>query len=157
MVIDEIQRVPEILTAIHVISEEPSPLHFVLAGSGARKRRRGGMDLLGARAVHRTMHPFMASELPEFDFDRALQSGLLSPVMDAADPADVLDAYATLYLDEDALSAPAGHRGEPTPVSYSWWSSSKLDKPGGPARPGGDASHPTTGERANGAPTKNSA
>ena len=101
VVIDEIQRIPELLTVIHAILEEPSPPRFVLTGSSARKLRRGGVDLLGGRAVHRTMHPFMAAELPEFDLDRALRIGLLPLVMDAADPADVLDAYASLYLDEE--------------------------------------------------------
>ena len=101
VMIDEIQRVSELLTVIHAILEEPSPPRFVLTGSSARKLRRGGVDLLGGRAVHRTMHPFMASELPEFDLDRALRIGLLPLVMDAADPADVLDAYASLYLDEE--------------------------------------------------------
>ena len=86
VVIDEIQRVPELLTVIRAIAEEPSPPRFVLAGSSARKLRRGGVDLLGGRAVHRTMHPFMASELPEFDLDRALRIGLLPLVMDATDP-----------------------------------------------------------------------
>ena len=101
VVIDEIQRVPELLTVIHAILEEPSPPRFVLTGSSARKLRRGGVDLLGGRAVHRTMHPFMAAELPEFDLDRALRIGLLPLVMDATDPADILDAYASLYLDEE--------------------------------------------------------
>ena len=101
VVIDDIQRVPELLTVIHAILEEPSPPRFVLTGSSARKLRRGGVDLLGGRAVHRTMHPFMASELPESDLDRTLRIGLLPLVMDAADPADILDAYASLYLDEE--------------------------------------------------------
>ena len=91
VVIDEIQRVPELLTVIHAVLEEPSPPRFVLTGSSARKLRRGGVDLLGGRAVHRTMHPFMAAELPEFNLDRALRIGLLPLVMDATDPTDVLD------------------------------------------------------------------
>ena len=51
--------------------------------------------------MHRTMHPFMAAELPEFDLDRALRIGLLPLVMAAPDPSDVLDAYASLYLDQE--------------------------------------------------------
>ena len=101
VVIDEIQRVPELLTVIHAVLEEPSPPRFVLTGSSARKLRRGGVDLLGGRAVHRTMHPFMAAELPEFDLDRALRIGLLPLVMAAPDPSDVLDAYASLYLNQE--------------------------------------------------------
>lgn len=101
VVIDEIQRVPELLTVIHAVLEGPSPPRFVLTGSSARKLRRGGVDLLGGRAVHRTMHPFMAAELSEFDLDQALRIGLLPLVMGAPDPSDVLDAYASLYLDQE--------------------------------------------------------
>ena len=101
VVIDEIQRVPELLTVIHAVLEEPSPPRFVLTGSSARKLRRGGVDLLGGRAVHRTMHPFMAAELPEFDLDRSLRIGMLPLVMGAPNPSDVLDAYASLYLDQE--------------------------------------------------------
>ena len=101
VVLDEIQRVPELLTVIHAVLEEPSPPRFVLTGSSARKLRRGGVDLLGGRAVHRTMHPFMAAELPEFDLDRSLRIGMLPLVMGAPDPSDVLDAYASLYLDQE--------------------------------------------------------
>ena len=101
VVIDEIQRIPELLTVIHAVLEEPSPPRFVMTGSSARKLRRGGVDLLGGRAVHRTMHPFMAAELPAFDLDRALRIGLLPLVVGAKDPAEVLDAYASLYLDQE--------------------------------------------------------
>ena len=101
VVIDEIQRIPELLTVIHAVLEEPSPPCFVMTGSSARKLRRGGVDLLGGRAVHRTMHPFMAAELPDFDLDRALRVGLLPLVAGADEPADVLDAYASLYLEQE--------------------------------------------------------
>ena len=89
------------IAVVHAILEQPSPPRFVLTGSSARKLRRGGVDLLGGRAEHRTMHPFMVSELPGFDLDRALRIGSLPLVMNAADPANVLDAYASLYLEEE--------------------------------------------------------
>ena len=101
VVIDEIQRIPELLTVVHALIEGPTPRRFILTGSSARKLRRGGVDLLGGRAVQRTMHPFMAAELPDFDLGRALETGLLPLVMAAADPADVLGAYATLYLEQE--------------------------------------------------------
>ena len=101
VVIDEIQRVPELLTVVHAIMEEPSPPRFILTGSSARKLRRGGVDLLGGRAVQRTLHPFMAAELPEFDLQRALRFGLVPLVVGASDPAEVLAGYASLYLDQE--------------------------------------------------------
>ena len=86
VVIDEVQRVPELLTVVHALMEEPSRLRFVLTGSSARKLRRGGVDLLGGRAVNRTLHPFMAAELPDFDLGRTLQIGLLPLVLGARGP-----------------------------------------------------------------------
>jgi predicted AAA+ superfamily ATPase len=73
----------------------------VLTGSSARKLRRGGVDLLAGRALLRTLHPFMAAELPEFRLEVALASGLLPLVLAAERPAEVLAAYAALYLEQE--------------------------------------------------------
>lgn len=101
IVLDEVQRVPQVLTVVHDLIESEPARRFVLTGSSARKLRRGGVDLLGGRAVLRTMHPFMASELPSFDLKRSLREGLLPLVVMANEPADVLGAYASLYLEQE--------------------------------------------------------
>ena len=101
VVIDEIQRVPQLLTVIHAASEEPLPPRFVLTCSSARKLRRGGVDLLGGRAIQCEMHPFMAAELPSFDLAQALETGLVPLVLGAAQPAATLAGYASLYLDQE--------------------------------------------------------
>jgi predicted AAA+ superfamily ATPase len=101
VVIDEVQRVPELLSVVHLLIESKDRRRFVLTGSSARKLRRGGTDLLAGRAVVRTLHPFMASELERFDFRAALTRGLLPLVVAADRPEDVLRAYASLYLDEE--------------------------------------------------------
>jgi hypothetical protein len=44
VVVDDVQRVPELLHVVHDLLEEPSSLRFVLTGSSARKLRRGGVD-----------------------------------------------------------------------------------------------------------------
>lgn len=101
VVVDEVQRIPELLTVVHALLEEPSPPRFVLTGSSARKLRRGGPDLLGGRALLRTLHPFMAAELPSFSLEAALRIGLLPLAVAAPDPAATLDAYASLYLEQE--------------------------------------------------------
>jgi predicted AAA+ superfamily ATPase len=101
IVIDEVQRVPELLNVVHGLIESPSPRRFVLTGSSARKLRRGGTDLLAGRAVLRTLHPFMAAELPTFDLDAALRLGLLPLVRSSTNPDDTLRSYATLYLEQE--------------------------------------------------------
>ena len=101
VVIDEIQRVPELLSVVHAILESPSPPRFVMTGSSARKLRRGDVNLLGGRALHCTLHPFMAAELPVFDLERALEIGLVPMVVDAPDPERTLGAYASVYLEHE--------------------------------------------------------
>jgi predicted AAA+ superfamily ATPase len=101
VVLDEVQRVPELLNVVHDLIERRKERRFILTGSSARKLRRRGVDLLAGRAVVRTLHPFMAAELPDFDLERALQDGLLPLVVASSDPRDVLSAYASLYLDQE--------------------------------------------------------
>jgi len=101
VVLDEVQRVPELLNVVHAMLESRERRQFVLTGSSARKLRRGGVDLLAGRAVVRSLHPFMAAELQRFDFDAALSRGLLPLAVAAERPEDVLRAYASLYLDEE--------------------------------------------------------
>lgn len=101
VVIDEVQRIPELLNVVHAILESADRRRFVLTGSSARKLRRGGVDLLAGRAVLRTMHPFMASEVHDFDMDSALRHGMLPLAVAGDQPDDVLRAYASLYLDEE--------------------------------------------------------
>jgi predicted AAA+ superfamily ATPase len=102
LVIDEIQRVPELLMVVHSLIEAKKGWKFVLTGSSARKLKRTGVDLLGGRALLHTLHPFMAAELGKrFDFNKALQHGLL-PIVEASEsPTEVLRSYAALYLREE--------------------------------------------------------
>ena len=102
IVIDEVQRVPELLSATHALIEEGQDRRFVLTGSSARKLRRSGVDLMAGRAVVRTMHPFMAAELGDgFDLPAALQRGMLPLVLGAADPLDTLQGYLAVYVREE--------------------------------------------------------
>ncbi|OGP76122.1 MAG: ATPase [Deltaproteobacteria bacterium RBG_16_49_23] len=102
IVIDEVQRVPELLPVVHSLIEAKKGWKFVLTGSSARKLKRTGIDLLGGRALLHTLHPFMAGELGRyFNFDKALLHGLLPVVVASEDPAEVLRSYAALYLREE--------------------------------------------------------
>ncbi len=102
IVIDEIQRIPDLLMVIHGLIEARRGLTFVLTGSSARKLKRTGVNLLGGRALLHTLHPFMAAELGKhFDFNQALLHGLLPVVMASESPAEVLRSYGALYLREE--------------------------------------------------------
>jgi predicted AAA+ superfamily ATPase len=101
VVVDEIQRLPQLLNEVHRMLEEKR-LRFVLCGSSARKLRRAGVNLLAGRALNRAMHPFLPEEIGEgFDLDQALQNGLLPVVWDSDARADTLSAYTQSYLKEE--------------------------------------------------------
>lgn len=83
IVLDEVQKVPDVLDVVRQMMEE-TPMHtFVLTGSSARKLKRTGVDWLAGLAALTTMHPFMAAELgADFDLDTALDTGLIPVVID---------------------------------------------------------------------------
>jgi len=102
IIIDEVQRVPAILTVVHQLIEEKKNLQFILTGSSARKLKRTSVDLLAGRALLKKCHPFMACEMTDFfSLPNALQSGMLPLVVGATNSTEVLSAYVTLYLREE--------------------------------------------------------
>lgn len=101
VIVDEVQKVPSLLDVVHKIMEEKK-IRFILTGSGARKLKKGGADLLGGRAVYCTMHPFTAEELESsFILEKALQNGLIPVIERSSDPGKSLSAYVDIYLREE--------------------------------------------------------
>ncbi len=104
VVVDEVQRLPALLNEVHRAIEERK-LKFVLLGSSARKLRRGGVNLLAGRAVHRTMYPFAPEELgSDFDLGHVLRYGSIPLIWEAPEPDDALQAYVQLYLKEEIFA-----------------------------------------------------
>ncbi len=102
IIVDEIQRVPEILNEIHRLLERKMGWRFILTGSSARKLKRDGANLLGGRAAVETLSPFMAGELGDaFSLEKALRMGMLPLIHGAEDPERQLAAYAGVYLREE--------------------------------------------------------
>jgi predicted AAA+ superfamily ATPase len=102
IVIDEIQKIPELLPIVHLLIEKKRGWKFILTGSSARKLRRQGVDLLGGRALRKVLHPFMACELKEqFNIADALAYGLLPLRFSFADYRSALQAYIDLYVEEE--------------------------------------------------------
>jgi len=101
VVIDEVQRVPELLNEVHRLIETERR-SFVLTGSSARKLRRRGTNLLAGRALTYSMHPMSAAELgDDFDLERSLEHGHLPAVYSEKNPARYLEAYVGTYLEEE--------------------------------------------------------
>lgn len=100
IVIDEIQRVPELLNEVHRLIENKQT-RFLLTGSSARKLKRYGVNLLAGRAREAALFPLTYHELPHFDLQRYLQYGGLPMVVLSDEPAEELDAYVHTYLEEE--------------------------------------------------------
>ena len=104
VVIDEIQRLPELLNEVQRLIEQRR-LHFLLTGSSARKLRRGGVNLLGGRARTKSLHPLTSHELgPRFDVRRAIERGTLPSIYFSDDPHADLQAYTGLYLQQEIIA-----------------------------------------------------
>lgn len=102
IVIDEVQKVPEILNVVHSLIEEKVGYQFIMTGSSARKLRKQGVNLLAGRALLKHMPPFFAAELgSSFDLSRQLRLGMLPIVLDSPTPEEVLRAYVGIYLKEE--------------------------------------------------------
>ncbi len=102
IVIDEVQKVPEILSEVHGLIEAKRGLQFVLTGSSARKLKKAGVDLLAGRALLKYMSPFFAAELGSlFNLAKALEIGMVPLIIQSDNPQEVLQTYAGIYLKEE--------------------------------------------------------
>jgi predicted AAA+ superfamily ATPase len=101
IIIDEIQRVPDLLHEVHREIEKYR-YKFILTGSSARKLKRKGPDLLGGRALTYYMHPLTSKELADdFNLQKSLQYGHLPSVFAEPDPKKYLESYLQTYLKEE--------------------------------------------------------
>ena len=103
VVVDEVQKVPDLLDEVHWLIEN-TPARFVLCGSSARKLRRGHANLLGGRANRYELLPLSYREIPAFDLDRALTAGLLPRHYNSENPRRLLQAYVADYLREEVAA-----------------------------------------------------
>lgn len=101
VIIDEVQRIPELLNEIHRLIEKYR-YRFILTGSSARKLRRKGVNLLAGRALGYRLYPLTAIELGEdFELNRSLAYGQLPCVYTERDPKAYLESYVKTYLEEE--------------------------------------------------------
>lgn len=100
IVIDEIQRVPELLNEVHRLIENKG-IRFLLTGSSARKLKREGVNLLAGRARQAELFPLTYHELKHFNLSRYLSYGGLPMVTLSDEPEEDLDAYVHTYLEQE--------------------------------------------------------
>ena len=106
IVIDEVQKVPELLDVVHHLIESTS-IRFALTGSSARKLKRGGANLLAGRAFVYYLFPLTAIEVgTTFSLDFALQWGTLPKIFSFKKDLEremFLESYVNTYLTEEIL------------------------------------------------------
>ncbi len=104
VVIDEVQKVPDLLEEVHWLHENRGT-RFALCGSSARRLQRGHANLLGGRAIRFELFGLSARELGgSFDLIRMLNHGTLPRIYLSENPKRLLDAYVSDYLKEEVLA-----------------------------------------------------
>lgn len=102
IIIDEIQKIPELLNEVHLLIENFN-LQFILCGSSARKLKTTSTNLLGGRAWIYHFYPLTYQEIPDFDLLIALQQGLIPRhyLSSKANINDHMQAYIDIYLTDE--------------------------------------------------------
>jgi len=103
VVIDEIQKVPELLDEIHwlIVNKQ---VQFILSGSSPRKIIRSGANLLGGRALRYELYPLVSAEIDDFQLDKALNNGLLPRHYLSSNSKKLMDAYIGNYLNDEIVA-----------------------------------------------------
>jgi predicted AAA+ superfamily ATPase len=106
VVIDEVQKIPELLDEVHLLIEEHGVI-FGLTGSSARKLKSKGANLLAGRALSYRLYPLTRHEIDkDFLLEKVLQWGALPKTITEQDDAikeEYLYSYASTYLKEEIL------------------------------------------------------
>ena len=103
IIIDEIQKVPELLNEVHRLIETKK-YKFILTGSSARSLRKKGVNLLAGRALTYNLFPLTSIELgDDFKLDYSLLYGHLPNVFNRKNPKKYLGSYINTYLKEEVL------------------------------------------------------
>lgn len=107
IIIDEIQKIPELLDVVHALLEKKPPCQFILSGSSARKLKKHHANLLGGRAVLTRMFPFVFLEVQDqFNLDQILQYGSICGIFDESNENKILKlrTYIETYIKDEVLA-----------------------------------------------------
>jgi uncharacterized protein len=103
IVIDEVQRLPNLLNEVHWLMENRGN-RFILCGSSPRKIIHSGENLLGGRALRYHLYPLVSAEINDFDLARAINQGTLPRHYLSSIPAKLNSAYIGNYLKDEILA-----------------------------------------------------
>ncbi len=102
IILDEVQRVPQLLNIVHQLIESKDSIRFALTGSSARRLKQKGVNLLAGRAWIRNLYPLTFLELQnQFNLEEIINYGSLPKILSfttADDKVDFLKSYASTYI-----------------------------------------------------------
>jgi uncharacterized protein len=117
IVIDEIQRLPELMNTVQYLIDNYPEKRFILTGSSARKLKRGNANLLPGRIVVMSLSPLLYNEVAKitndannaksfkpnsgFNLQTALTKGMLPEIYLKDYGEEVLRSYSNTYLREE--------------------------------------------------------
>lgn len=102
VIMDEVQKVPNILDEVHRLIEGRKDLYFILTGSSARKLRNNQVNLLAGRALQYQFFPLTCAEIGEdFNLSQVLKYGMLPSVFSEENPEKYLQAYIQTFLEQE--------------------------------------------------------
>lgn len=116
IVIDEVQKIPELLDVVHKAIEEHG-FRFALTGSSARKLKRGSANMLAGRAFVYHLFPLTMNEVAgHHDVTEILKWGSLPKTLSYPSDAErvkYLESYTHTYLQEEILQEQLVRKIEP--------------------------------------------
>lgn len=105
VLIEEVQKVPELLDEVHALYETKR-LNFALSGSSARKLKRVGVNLLAGRAINCRMFPLIYPEYKTapISIDEYVDWDTLPLTIDNFDlRVETLNSYIDNYLRQELI------------------------------------------------------
>jgi uncharacterized protein len=106
IVIDEIQRLPELLNEVHaIIFESKKKINFALTGSSARKLKKLNANMLAGRAITKEFFAINTSEMKhQYELTKLLEYGMLPEVLNLKNDEgkiEYLMSYVETYLEQE--------------------------------------------------------
>ena len=101
VIIDEIQKMPQLLDEVQAIMLERPEVRFILTGSSARKLRRGQANLLAGRAIVQNFYPLISAEVGFGKHNERINRGGLPAIFNSPIYQEDLRSYVGTYLKEE--------------------------------------------------------
>lgn len=98
IILDEVQKIPQLLDEVHWMMENIEDSQFILCGSSIRKLKQSGSNLLGGRAFRTMFMPLCFPELKTLNWGKIMNRGLLPSHYLSSYSHKLLSSYVIDYL-----------------------------------------------------------